>query len=83
MSATHDARRCVLALLFAALSINRLRSYSHSGKWEFREPEACIMWSDTASCNRESVGDLIRVHNPNGFNFSAPCLTSVVGWESR
>ncbi|CAM9222416.1 unnamed protein product [Ascophyllum nodosum] len=63
--------------------IRRLRSYSHSGKWEFREPEACIMWSDTASCNRESVGDLIRVHNPNGFNFSAPCLTSVVGWESR
>ena len=33
------------------------------------------MWSDTASFEKDSPGDMIRVHNPTGFNFAAPCLT--------
>lgn len=36
------------------------------------------MWSDTASFDRNSPGDVIRVHNPTGFNFAAPCLTRSV-----
>lgn len=54
---------------------NRIRQYRHSGKWEFREAEGCHMWSDTACCEEDSPGDVIRVHNPEGFNFAAPCLT--------
>jgi len=57
---------------------SRVRQYRHSGKWEFREAEGCHMWSDTASFDFDSPGDLIRVHNPAGFNFAAPCLTRSV-----
>lgn len=53
----------------------RVRRYRHSGVWSFREAEGCNMWSDTASFDKDSPGDMIRVHNPTGFNFAAPCLT--------
>ncbi|CAN0201988.1 unnamed protein product [Pylaiella littoralis] len=58
--------------------IQRLRQYRHSGKWELREAEGCHMWSDTACFEEDSPGDIIRVHNPEGFNFAAPCLTRSV-----
>ncbi|CAM9561628.1 unnamed protein product, partial [Discosporangium mesarthrocarpum] len=54
--------------------IRRVRRHRHSGTWEYSEREGCHMWSDTASFNRDSPGDLVRVHNPQGFNFSSPCL---------
>lgn len=60
---------------------NRVRQFRHSGKWEFRESEGCHMWSDTACFERNSPGDVVRVHNPTGFNFSSPCLTRVVARE--
>eukprot|EP00904_Undaria_pinnatifida_P011308 jgi/Undpi1/7307/HiC_scaffold_22.g09780.m1 len=61
--------------------IRRVRQFRHSGKWEFRESEGCHMWSDTACFERNSPGDVVRVHNPTGFNFSSPCLTRVVARE--
>lgn len=57
------------------LSLQRVRVHRHSGKWEYNEAEGCPMWSDTASFVFDSPGDIVRVHNPTGFNFASPCLT--------
>ncbi|CAM9148827.1 unnamed protein product [Ectocarpus sp. 12 AP-2014] len=64
--------------------IRRIRQYRHSGNFESREAEGCKMWSDTACFEECSPGDIIRVHNPAGFNFAAPCLTRSVAraWGS-
>ena len=38
----------------------------HQGAW---------MWSDTASSERRSPGDIVKIHNPHAFNFASPTST--------
>lgn len=51
------------------------RTFQHSGVFEFNGQEGQWMWSDTASFVRESPGDLIKVHNPNAYNFASPTMS--------
>lgn len=44
----------------------------HSGKWEFSRSEGRHMWSDTASFEFESPGDITTVINPDKYNFEGP-----------
>ena len=53
----------------------KVRSFQHSGVFEFNGQEGQWMWSDTASFVRESPGDLIKVHNPNAYNFASPTMS--------
>ena len=32
-------------------------------------------WSDTGSFVRESPGDIVKVHNPNAYNFASPTMS--------
>ena len=48
------------------------RSFQHSGVFEFNGQEGQWMWSDTGSFVRESPGDIVKVKNPNAYNFAAP-----------
>ncbi|KAJ8607166.1 hypothetical protein CTAYLR_007336 [Chrysophaeum taylorii] len=52
------------------------RSFEHSGVFEFNGLEGQWMWSDTASFARESPGDVVKVKNPNAYNFASPCATA-------
>jgi len=54
----------------------KTRSFQHSGVFEFNKGEGRWMWSDTGSFERQSPGDVVKVHNPNAFNFASP--TSVL-----
>ncbi|CAM9433080.1 unnamed protein product [Chrysoparadoxa australica] len=42
--------------------IRRIRTFKHSGTYQYRESEGCHMWSDTGSYERDSIGDVMRTH---------------------
>lgn len=50
----------------------KTKSSKHSGAWEFNKLEDQWMWSDTASFEKASPGDMVKIHNPCAFNFASP-----------
>ena len=59
----------------ATRATEKTRTFAHSGVFEFNGQEGQWMWSDTASCVRESPGDVVKVTNPNALNFASPTTT--------
>lgn len=47
----------------------------HSGVWELNKLEGRYMWSDTASFEYNSKGDLSKTHNPDAYIFAKPTLS--------
>lgn len=50
----------------------KYKTDKHSGLWEYNNIEKKYMWSDTASFNINSKGDIVTVHNPVSYNLEGP-----------
>eukprot|EP01041_Mallomonas_annulata_P011554 gene11554-24166_t len=60
-----------------AIEISRkFKTTEHSGRWEFNNTEKRYMWTDTGSYEYDSPGDIVRIHNPDAYNFEGPTLSS-------
>uniref|UniRef100_A0A6U4KM00 Uncharacterized protein n=1 Tax=Phaeomonas parva TaxID=124430 RepID=A0A6U4KM00_9STRA len=49
----------------------QVKTFKHSGIYEYNEREGCHMWSDTGSFNRTSPGDISRTFHPSAYNFAS------------
>jgi hypothetical protein len=50
----------------------KYKTYQHSGVYEFNKLEQKWMWSDTGGEEKESKGDIVKVINPDAWNFASP-----------
>jgi hypothetical protein len=50
----------------------RVRRFSHSGVYEYNQNVKSWMWSDTASYERASPGDIVTIMDPDAHNLAAP-----------
>eukprot|EP00968_Pinguiococcus_pyrenoidosus_P013986 scaffold1272_cov250-Pinguiococcus_pyrenoidosus.AAC.78 len=49
----------------------KIQTYKHSGIYEWNEQEGTLMWSDTASFEKQSPGDVVKAFHPTAFNFAS------------
>ena len=50
----------------------KYKTYQHSGVYEFNKLEQKWMWSDTGGEEKDSKGDIVKVVNPDAWNFASP-----------
>ena len=50
----------------------KYKTYAHSGVYEFNKLEQKWMWSDTGGEDKDSKGDIVKVINPDAWNFASP-----------
>ena len=50
----------------------KYKTYAHSGVYEFNKLEQKWMWSDTGGEEKDSKGDIVKVVNPDAWNFASP-----------